>query len=82
MVTYIRGKRAKARFPLQEKKELSAFQYRKADQWDAEGADTKNVGQRWTIASSLTANTYEEQGVNLFFSQKRNQPRQNAEFGE
>lgn len=46
MVTYIRGKRAKARFPLQEKKELSAFQYRKADQWDAEGADTKNVGQR------------------------------------
>ena len=43
MVTYIRGKRAKARFPLQEKKELSAFQYRKADQWDAEGADTEKT---------------------------------------
>ena len=59
MVTYIRGKRAKARFPLQEKKELSAFQYRKADQWDAEGADTKNVGQRWTIAPFRNVSIYE-----------------------
>ena len=49
MVTYIRGKRAKARFPLQEKKELSAFRYHKADQWDAEGADTK---KRWTTLNN------------------------------
>ena len=63
MVTYIRGKRAKARFPLQEKKELSAFQYRKADQWDAEGADTKNVGQRWTMMLSRSARICERSVV-------------------
>jgi len=45
MRTYIRGKRAKARFPLQ-KKESSGFQYLRVGQWDAEAADTKNVGQR------------------------------------